>query len=170
MTGVPRAGLNYSHNSIDIPYRMNTSQRQPSLTLRCLLVGLGTLVPVPLIADQPTGAQAAMLGGLMLVTLVVVIAAYVYFALALKTIAEKTNTENPWWAWIPIVQIVLSLNIAKKPVWWIVLMFVPMVNIVITVIVWMAIAEARNKPSWWGIMMLVPVANLIVPGYLAWSD
>ena len=157
-------------NRMAIPYRMKISRQQPSLALRCLLVSLGTLVPLPLLADQPSGAQAAMLGGFILVSLVVVIAAYVYFALALKTIAEKTNTENPWWAWIPIVQIVLSLNIARKPVWWIVLMFVPLVNIVITVIVWMAIAEARNKPTWWGIMMLVPVANLIVPGYLAWSD
>jgi hypothetical protein len=149
---------------------MKTRRQQRSLALPGLLAGLGALVPLPLLADQPSGAQAAMLGGLMLVSLVVVIAAYVYFALALKTIAEKTNTENPWWAWIPIVQVVLSLNIARKPVWWIVLMFVPLVNIVITVIVWMAIAEARDKPSWWGIMVLVPVANLIVPGYLAWSD
>jgi hypothetical protein len=62
------------------------------------------------------------------------------------------------------------LNIARKPVWWILLLFIPFVNIVIAIIVWMAIAEARNKPSWWGILMIVPVANLIVPGYLAWSD
>src|SRR5271166_5425358 len=71
---------------------------------------------------------------------------------------------------IPIVNIVLLLNIAKKPVWWIILFLIPLVNIVIAILVWMGVAEARNKPNWWGILMIIPVANLIVPGYLAWSD
>lgn len=140
------------------------------IAAQLLVAGLVTLGAVPVFADQPSGAQAAVLGAVILTTAVLFIAGYVYFSLALKTIAEKTNTENPWWAWIPIVQLVLTLNIARKPLWWIVLMFVPFVNIVIQVIVWMAIAEARNKPNWWGILVLVPVANLIVPGYLAWAD
>jgi hypothetical protein len=44
------------------------------------------------------------------------------------------------------------------------------VNLVVLIIVWIAIAEARGKPSWWGILVIVPVANLIVPRYLAWAD
>jgi uncharacterized membrane protein YoaK (UPF0700 family) len=62
------------------------------------------------------------------------------------------------------------LNIAKKPLWWFILLLIPLVNIVIGIIVWMAIAEARGKPNWWGILMIVPLVNFIVPGYLAWSD
>jgi hypothetical protein len=146
--------------------------RRLSLTRTALWVVLGSCVPSAesLRADDLTGAQAAAMGGAILAFVVVLIAAYVYFSLALKTIAEKTHTENPWWAWIPVLQAVLMLNIARKPVWWILLLFVPFVNIVFAVIVWMAIAEARNKPGWWGILVLVPVANLIIPGYLAWSD
>ena len=97
-------------------------------------------------------------------------AMYVYVALALQTIAQKTGTENAWWAWVPIINIVLMLNIAKKPVWWLILFLIPLVNLIIIIIVWMAIAEARGKPSWWGILFIVPVAQLIVPGYLAWAD
>ncbi len=91
-------------------------------------------------------------------------------SLALQTIADKTKTENSWLAWIPIANLVLMLNIAKKPMWWFILFLVPIVNIVIAIMVWMAVAEARGKPSWWGILTIVPVANLIVPGVLAWSD
>jgi hypothetical protein len=147
-------------------------QRKSKLTIAALstLASLTLLTTVPLFADQPTGAQAAAIGAVILTILVFAAAAYVYFSLALKTIAEKTHTENPWWAWIPIIQAVLMLNIAKKPVWWIALLLIPLVNIVIAVIVWMAISEARNKPSWWGIMTIVPFFGLIVPGYLAWSD
>lgn len=114
----------------------------------------------------PALLGASFFGFFMLFAL----ACYVYVALALQTIAQKTNTENPWFAWVPILNIILMLNVAKKPIWWIILFLIPIVNIVIAVMVWMAVAEARNKPSWWGVLMLVPVVSLIVPGYLAWSD
>jgi hypothetical protein len=129
------------------------------------------ITAVPLLADEPSGAAGALaMGAAFLFIAVVGIVFYIYFALALQTIAKKTNTENDWWAWIPIIQIVLMLNIAKKPVWWIILFFVPFVGIVFAILVFMAIAEARNKPNWWGILVIVPVIGLIVPGYLAWSD
>jgi len=87
-----------------------------------------------------------------------------------KTTTRNTKRGNAWLAWIPIVNIILMLNIAKKPLWWIILCLIPLVNIVVMIIVWMAIAEARGKPSWWGILLIVPVVGIIVPGYLAFSD
>ena len=48
--------------------------------------------------------------------------------------------------------------------------FIPLVNIVIAVIVWMGIVEARGKPSWLGILMLIPVVNIIIPGFLAFTE
>ena len=112
--------------------------------------------------------KSAMMFGTPFLFFLVVI--YGYVALALMTIATKTNTPNGWLAWIPIVNVFLMLNIAQKPAWWFILCLIPLVNIVIIIIVWMAIAEARHKPNWWGILMIVPLVNLIVPGYLAWSD
>jgi hypothetical protein len=147
-------------------------RRRSKLTLLVLslLASLTLLAAVPVFADEPSGAAFAAAGIAFLFMAVIGIALYVYFSLALQTIAKKTNTENAWWAWIPIIQAVLMLNIAKKPVWWIILFFIPLVNIVIIILTFMAIAEARNKPNWWGILMIIPVVNLIVPGYLAWAD
>ena len=112
----------------------------------------------------------AFMGGFLIVILLIAVAFYVYSALALQTIAQKTNTENGWLAWIPIANLFLMVMIAKKPAWWILLCFIPFANLVILILLWMAIAEARGKPNWWGIMLLVPVVNIVVPGYLAWSD
>lgn len=120
-------------------------------------------------SKNPAVPMAAM-GAFFLVFLVFGLAFYVYISLALQTIATKTHTENPWLAWIPIANIILMLNIAKKPLWWILLFFIPLVGIIFMVIVWMAVAEARGKPNWWGILMIVPLVNLVVPGYLAWVD
>ena len=135
------------------------------LALSAMLVPAG-----PVFAEENNRVPAALWGGFLFVFCIIFLMAYVYHALALQTIAVKTNTENPWFAWIPILNIILMLNIAKKPIWWIILCLIPLVNIVVIIIVWMGIAEARNKPNWWGILMLVPPVNIVVPGYLAWSD
>ena len=122
-------------------------------------------------AQDPAGA-VAFAGIIFLIWLIVVIGLYVYYAICLSTIAKRTATENPWLAWIPIANVVLMLQIAKKPVWWIILAFIPIVNIVwivLMIIVWMAIAERVGKPNWWGILIILPFLNFIVPGYLAFS-
>ena len=95
---------------------------------------------------------------------------YVYFAICLMMIANKTSTSNAWFAWIPILNVFLMLMIAKKPLWWFILLLIPFVNIVIGIIVWMAIAEARGKPSWLGILMIIPFVNLVIPGILAFTE
>ena len=140
------------------------------ISLMAVIVALG--LPIAALAQRDEDNAAAMLlgGAFFMIIMVIALAFYVYVALALMTIAKKTNTENGWLAWIPIANYVLMCNIAKKPIWWFVLMLIPLVNIVIAIILWMAIAEARGKPSWWGILLIVPIVGLIVPGYLAWSD
>jgi hypothetical protein len=110
------------------------------------------------------------MGVAFLFIFVVFVVFYIYWALATQTIARKTNTENGWMAWIPIANLILWANIARKPIWWGLLCIVPLVGIVFMILLWMAIAEARQKPNWWGILLIVPFVNLIVPGYLAWVD
>ena len=100
---------------------------------------------------------------------VISIAAYVYLAFCLQTIANKTNTEHGWLAWIPIANVYLMCKIAEKPWWWLLLCLIPIVNIVIMVILWMGIAQARDKKGWLGILMIIPIANFVVLGYLAFS-
>ena len=147
---------------------------------RLLLFSMGAVLATVLLAATAVMAQdssssdgtipALFAGGMLLFVLIFVAAFYIYFALALSTIATKTHTENPWLAWIPIANLILMINIAKKPIWWILLFFVPLVNIVISIILWMAVAEARGKPNWWGILTIVPIVGIAVPGYLAWAD
>ena len=120
--------------------------------------------------DATNPFAAALAGTMLMFLFFVFVVGYVYMALALQTIATKTSTPNEWLAWVPIANVFLMLQIAKKPLWWFILFLIPLVNIVIAIMVWMGIAEARQKPNWWGILMIVPIANLVVPGYLAWAD
>lgn len=93
---------------------------------------------------------------------------YITQALALMTIANKTNTENGWMAWIPILNILLMLNIAGLDWWWLLLscLCCPLVLIY----AWWLICEERGKPGILGVLMIVPVLNWIIPLYVAFSD
>lgn len=121
------------------------------------------------ISQVAAGTGMAIFAGLMLIWILFVLAIYIYMAICLMKIAKKTGTDNGWFAWIPILNIILMIQIAKKPMWWIIMFFIPFVNIIFSIMLWMAIAEAVKKPSWWGIMMIIPIMNIITPGYLAFS-
>jgi len=148
------------------------ARRGAFLLLGLVLTLIAVLVPTVAFAQSDENRNAMLLGGgILLFCAVIALAGYVYGALALQTIANKTHTENAWLAWIPLINTILMVNIAKKPIWWaIVIILVPLVNIVMLIIVWMGIAEARGKPNWWGILLIVPLVQIIVPGYLAWAD
>ena len=63
---------------------------------------------------------------------------------------------KPGWASIiPIYNIIVLLEIAGKPIWWLVLMLIPLVNLVILIIVSMDVAVCFGKSKGWGFGLLV---------------
>jgi magnesium-transporting ATPase (P-type) len=98
------------------------------------------------------------------------LAIYVYMAVCLQTIARKLGAKDDWMAWVPILNLYLMCVVAERPVWWMILFFIPLVNIVVAVIVWMRIAERRNRPNWWGILLIIPIVNLVIPALLAFQE
>jgi len=107
-------------------------------------------------------------GGMVLPVLLG-LALYIYLAICLQVLAKKTGTKNGWMGWVPILNIYLFCKIGGKPGWWLVLLLIPFVNVFFGIIVFMAIAEARDKPYWWAVLIAIPVVRVIVPGYLAFS-
>lgn len=97
------------------------------------------------------------------------IAVYVYSSLAYMNIAKKLNYPNPWFAWIPILNIVLHFQIGGMSGWFVLLMLVPLANIVVYVIAMMNICEKLGKEKLLGLLALVPIANYILLGILAWD-
>lgn len=95
---------------------------------------------------------------------------FLWISLCVYIIAKKTNTENPWLAWIPVANVILVCLIAGKGWWWGFLFFIPLLGIIIMEIVVWRICELRGKPGWLALLMLVPVANFIIPGVLAFDD
>ena len=101
---------------------------------------------------------------------IIYLGVYLFFAYCLVVISQKTGRGTSWWGWVPILNVLLMLQIAGKPMWWIVLMLIPIVNFVIFIIVWLGILEARGKPKWIVILLFVPLVNIGVLPYIAFAD
>jgi hypothetical protein len=80
----------------------------------------------------------------------------VYIALAILALAGMWKTFDKagkpgWAAIIPIYNIIVMLEIAGKPIWWIILFLIPCVNIVIVLLVMIDFAKAFGKGAGFGI-------------------
>jgi len=128
-------------------------------------IDLSNAVSVTYGGGAEAGALMAVLGFMWLIVLVL----YVYQALCWLYIAKRTNTPNGWFAFIPILNIILMLQIAKRPLWWIILYFIPIVNIVIAIMLIVDVLKVLKRPTWWVIMQFIPIVNLIFMGLMAWG-
>ena len=63
---------------------------------------------------------------------------------------EKAGKPG-WAAIIPIYNIIVILEICGRPIWWILLLLIPCVNIVIAVIMWIDVAKSFGKSELYGI-------------------
>jgi hypothetical protein len=99
----------------------------------------------------------------------ILIALYVFFGYCLSRIAKKVGDERAWWAWVPVLQVLLMLRLAQLSLWWFIGLLVPFVNIAVGIYVWVRVANRLAKPWWMGVLMIVPGIDLFVLGYLAFA-
>jgi hypothetical protein len=84
--------------------------------------------------------------------LIVLLGAYLFVVLAIAVFLiicqwkVYAKAGKPGWASIiPIYNIVVLLEIVKKPVWWLVLLMIPLVNVVIAIMIMIELAKVFGK-------------------------
>lgn len=89
-------------------------------------------------------------GALALIPMIIsLLIALVVIAGIWKTF-EKAGKPG-WAAIIPIYNIIVLLEIAGKPIWWIILFFIPCVNIIASLLIFIALAKSFGKSEVFGI-------------------
>ncbi len=120
-----------------------------------------TPIPAFLLQDTSPAAVGGLLaiGGTMLLVCLVIVAVFI---IALWRVFAKAG--QPGWAClIPIYNAYILLKIAGRPGWWLVLFFIPLVNIVISLIVSIDIAKAFGQGAVFGVVLLFLLCGI---GYL----
>lgn len=98
------------------------------------------------------GAVAAILAAFAAYSLFLIVFT-VLAVVAMWKVFEKAGKPG-WAALIPIYNTIVLLEVVGRPVWWIVLMFIPLVNIVIWLIVALDLAKAFGKSPAFGVVGL----------------
>src|SRR5258707_9154766 len=114
--------------------KLHSPVKWPAISAVTLFSAFGTFAQ-----DNRSPAATALSGGILICALLIGLGIYVYIALSVQTIGEKTNTENPWLAWIPIANFILLLNIARKPICCVVQCLIALVDTFIIVMIWVAL-------------------------------
>ena len=88
------------------------------------------------------------------------IATLIYLAILVLVIAGMWKVfmkagKPGWAAIIPIYNLIVLLQIVGRPVWWIILFLIPIVNFVALIIVGMDLAVCFGKSKGWGFALLV---------------
>ena len=114
-----------------------------------------------LLQDDAGGIFALFTGGFGLVCwliLVVLIVAGFW-----KTF-EKAGQPG-WAAIIPIYNIYVLMKVAGRPGWWLLLYFIPIVNIIIPILIGIDVAQKFGKDTLYGILLLwllMPIGFLLL--------
>ena len=118
-------------------------------------------------ADDNSGNTAGLIGGLGFACCfsVVWLGMMVLIIGGLWKIFTKAGQPG-WAAIVPIYNIFILCTIAGKPAWWIVLFFIPFVNIVVSIMVWAEVAKRFGKDTGFVIgLILLPMVFLPLLGW-----
>jgi hypothetical protein len=100
-------------------------------------------------------------GGLVVVYLIL----FVVWVVGLWKTFEKAG-EPGWAGIIPIYNFIVLLRIAGRPLWWIVLMLIPCVNIIVYVIVGLDVARNFGRTPGFGVGLgLLPFVFYPILGF-----
>lgn len=94
-------------------------------------------------------------------------AVMVFYIAAMWKVYTKAGQPG-WAAIIPIYNLIVLLQIAGKPVWWVLLMLIPVVNIVFAIMVWHAVSTNFGKGVGFT-LGLIFLSFIFIP-ILAWGD
>jgi len=137
---------------------------------------------------------------LLILAPIILLAFYIYLSICWQKIGEKLSHPYPWigwvmfsllggwlfslpvlfinqWLWVllyvPMAQLVPSIALiqySESPWWWYFLLWIPVVNIILVIIMLTKVYERLERPSWWSIFYLVPIVHLILLGIAAFTE
>ena len=111
--------------------------------------------------DYPSAGMAGMGAGIMIIYLIVGL----LMIISMWKIYTKAGKPG-WAAIIPIYNAIVLLEIVDKPLWWIILMLIPLVNVIISIIVTVELAKKFGQSVGFAIgLILLPIIFYPILGF-----
>ena len=120
-----------------------------------------------LLSKAPVLLQQGVDQGASVVSIVIALIVAVVLIVAWWKIFTKAGKPG-WTALIPIYNVIVMLQVVGRPVWWIILLLIPVVNFIIGIIVFLDLAKSFGKSTGFGIGLIL--LNMIFVLILAFGD
>lgn len=101
----------------------------------------------------------------LLYTLVV----YIITVIPLYLLAKKADHDYPWFAFVPLLNIVQYAQIAHQTLWLLLLLFIPYVNAIVTLYLTYKFIKAFGRSGIEILLLIIPIVNFVYMYYLALS-
>jgi hypothetical protein len=113
--------------------------------------------------QQDDGGAAALFGSVFVWCCVMIFA--ILMIAGMWKVFVKANKPG-WAAIIPFYNIYIMLEIIGRPSWWLILYFIPVVNVVVGWLVLLELASSFGKGMGFGIgMILLPFVFILLLGF-----
>ena len=90
---------------------------------------------------------------------------YLVYAFALVGVFKKAD-EPVWQAFVPIWNAIVLIKVSGKPIWWIILLLIPIVNIVILVLVYHGLSTSFGHGAGFTVgLIFLSIIFLYILGY-----
>ena len=81
--------------------------------------------------------------------------AFIVFLVAAQWKVYSKAGKPGWACIIPIYNIIVLLEIVNKPIWWIVLLLIPFVNIIVLIIIQVELAKVFGKSTGFAVGLIL---------------
>jgi hypothetical protein len=120
-----------------------------------------------LVAQYNSNTSSGLGAGVAILFILIGIAVYVFYGYCLGLVFRKAG--QPLWAgFVPIYNSYILLKVVGRPGWWLILYFIPVINFIITIIVYLDLAKSFGKGVGFALGLII-LSFIFIP-ILAFSD
>lgn len=97
---------------------------------------------------------------------------YIFSSYCFWKIYQKLGESDAWFAWVPLLAQWKMYQAGGKSPWWLIGLFIPIVNIVAVIVLIMAmvnIVKRLGKNPWLILLMIIPLLNFWVLYHFAFQ-
>ncbi len=90
---------------------------------------------------------------------------YLFGSYCFYTIFQKLGEPNAWFAWVPLLNTWITYKVGDQSPWWIIGLFIPIVNFValfFLIVAFVNILKKLDKNPWLLLLLIIPLVNFVV--------
>jgi hypothetical protein len=119
------------------------------------------------LVTQYSNTSSGLGAGVFILFLLIGIAVYVFYGYCLGLVFQKAG--QPLWAgFVPFYNTYILLKIVGRPGWWLIFYFIPFLNLIFTIIVYLDLAKSFGKGVGFALGLII-LSFIFIP-ILAFSD